>query len=151
MGGLLSRRRDKKTAKAAEEEQKKKVDLLCQMFPMLDKDMIVTVLDANEGDVERTMEMFMPVSPDKMEEHQKRPPSRAGEHPERPSSSSSKDIEELILWAASTDLDVQFQAARSFADLAITEEQRVRIVRAGGLQSLVCLLQSQKTEVQRCA
>ena len=37
------------------------------------KDLLVTVLDENEGDIEKTMEMFMPVNPAVREEHQKRP------------------------------------------------------------------------------
>jgi hypothetical protein len=39
------------------------------------------VLDANEGDFEKTMEMFKPINPAAKQEHQKRPPSRAGEGP----------------------------------------------------------------------
>ena len=125
----LSKRRNKK-AEAAAREQEKKVEQLCEMFPMLEKDTLATVLDANEGDIEKTMEMFMPINPATKEEHQKRPASRAGAGPESPPRSprnrpaaSSVHIEELIAWASSGDIDAQYQSARSFADLTMTEEQ----------------------------
>ena len=125
----LSKRRNKK-AEAASREQEKKVEQLCEMFPMLEKETLATVLDANEGDIEKTMEMFMPIAlnPATKEEHQKRPASRAG--PESPPrspryrpASSSVHIEELLAWASSGDIDAQYQSARSFADLTMTEEQ----------------------------
>ena len=81
------------------------------------------------------------------EEHQKRPPS--GKYP-RTSPSVSNDLKQLIEWADSTDVEVQFQAAWSFADLAITEEVRDRIRSAGGIAPLVRLLSSHRIEIQKC-
>lgn len=79
------------------------------------------------------------------EEHHKRPPS--GKQPQPPSA-ECKNLRELIDWANAVDPEVQFQGARSLADLAMTSEERPRIVQAGGLQPLVRLLHSDRAEIQ---
>jgi len=61
----------------------------CHLTPCWpSQDTLVTVLDANEGDFEKTMEMFKPINPAAKEEHQKRPASRAGPD-DRPGRQSS--------------------------------------------------------------
>uniref|UniRef100_A0A7S0W446 Vacuolar protein 8 n=1 Tax=Hemiselmis tepida TaxID=464990 RepID=A0A7S0W446_9CRYP len=129
---------------------------LCEMFPMLEAETLQSVLEENEGDLEKTKEMFMPMcTAATREEHQKRPPSsRAGKaSSERPQSSYSRDVKELVDWAQSPDVDVQFQAARALADLAMSEDQRPRIVKVGGIPHLIKLLCSagdDRPELQRC-
>jgi hypothetical protein len=73
------------------------------MFPMLDKETLASVLDANEGDIDKTMEMFMPINPATKEEHQKRPASASGAAGAAP----SVHIEQLMTWACSTSVDMQ--------------------------------------------
>mmetsp|Transcript_64599 Transcript_64599/g.154143 ORF Transcript_64599/g.154143 Transcript_64599/m.154143 type:complete len:433 (+) Transcript_64599:279-1577(+) len=146
--------RDKKQKGAAEgDETAQKVKKLVEMFPMLDSEMISSVLEANEGDIDKTREMFMPLGPNIKEDPEKRPPSRAG--PEDGATTarkgSVKDLEELIVWAGSADIDERYQAARAFADLSMAVEQRTRMVRVGALPSLLSLLASPSFEVQRCA
>jgi len=154
MGVVTSRlprlRLPKTKARAAAEEQQRKIEQLCVMFPMLDKDTLVMVLDANDGDISKTMEMFMPLNPAMSEEHQQRPLSRTGP-PGRPSKDEMKSISELMRWASSSDLDTQYQAVRSLADLAMSEDQRAHIVHAGASKPLVKMLSADRAEVQLCA
>lgn len=49
--------RDKKAAKLANKELLGKVKKLCDMFPMLDQETLQGVLEENEGDVEKTIEV----------------------------------------------------------------------------------------------
>lgn len=94
------------------------------------------------------LQMFMPMcNSARRQEHQKRPPS--GKPANRPPS-ASKDLTELIEWAQSDDVNVQFQAARSLADLAIAEFARDSIRTLGGIPPLIRLLSSDMIEVQRC-
>ncbi|EKX55079.1 hypothetical protein GUITHDRAFT_42751, partial [Guillardia theta CCMP2712] len=60
-------------------------------------------------------------------------------------------IDELISWAKSEDMEVQYQAARSLADLAIDADQRRHIEHANALQHIVSLLHSPSPEVCECA
>eukprot|EP00802_Teleaulax_amphioxeia_P011348 Tamp_11380.p2 GENE.Tamp_11380~~Tamp_11380.p2 ORF type:complete len:171 (-),score=53.29 Tamp_11380:1412-1900(-) len=144
MGVILSlgRRKGKKAAEEAAREHERKVEELCEMFPMLDKDTLVTVLDANEGDFEKTMEMFKPINPAAKEEHQKRPASRAG--PDDRPAASAVHLEELISWASSSEVDKQYQAALSLADLAMSSDERMNILNSGAARHLIALLASDK-------
>jgi hypothetical protein len=97
-----------------------------------------------------TPQMFMPMCTSATrQEHQKRPPSGKASNRPRPQS-ASKDVRELVEWANSDDINVQFQAARSLADLAMSDFARDAIRTAGGIPPLVKLLCSDMDEVRRC-
>lgn len=61
MGNLMQRVTGplwrEKRAKDAIKEQRRKVQLLCSMFPALEEETLQGVLEENDGDVEKTIEV----------------------------------------------------------------------------------------------
>lgn len=57
MGIILGRIRGKKAAKVAEQEQQAKIRKLCDLFPALEEETLASVLEENEGDVNKTIEV----------------------------------------------------------------------------------------------
>jgi len=137
---------------------------LTEMFPTLKEETLRSILASCKGDIDKSIEELLKIPQDEIDV-KKRPPTGSGgvsvsdgmdplenSLDGNPDTIHSGELNQLLQWCASKQIDPRFQAVQALADLSAHPQNQVKIVEGGGVPALIKLAQlEQPLEVQKCA